>query len=68
MLKKLIPDKIDSPSRRQFVALAVLASVFGYPRSTGTTVSTLRIRGSLTMIDGWVLKESDLSNLDMNVY
>ncbi len=59
---------VKSPSRRQFVTLALLAAVFGYSRSSNVVDSNSRRREELIMLDGWVLKESDLSGLDANVY
>ena len=63
-----LPDTVNNPSRRQFVTLAFLAAAFGFSRSLNVVESNPGRLDKLIMLDGWILKESDLVDLDVNVY
>ena len=61
-------SSIDSLSRRQFIGMTMLAATPGSFTSPAVFAQEHGLRGGLVMIDGWILSESDLEELDMDVY
>ena len=59
---------IKKLSRRRFVTLAFVALIFDSSRSTKSSNHDMQLRNNIRMIDGWVLLESDLAAVDVNVY
>ena len=61
-------NSVDSLSRRQFIGMTMLAATPGSFASPAVFAQEHGLRGGLLMIDGWILSESDLEDLDMDVY
>ena len=59
---------IDSVSRRQFIGMTMLAATPGSFASPAVFAQEHGLRSGLVMINGWILSESDLEGLDMDVY
>ena len=59
---------IDSLSRRQFIGVSMLASIPGSFAAPTVFAQEHGLREGLVMIDGWILCESDLEELDVDVY
>ena len=67
-LHKRRTGPIDSLSRRQFIGMTMLAATPGSFASPPVYAQEYCLRGGLVMIDGWILSESDLERLDLDVY
>ena len=62
------PDISGNLSRRHFIALAAFAATFRFSSSADSSPVVSDTDDELIMVDGWVLKSSDLSDLHFNVY
>lgn len=67
-LDKQRMNPVDSVSRRQFIGMTMLAATPGSFASPSVFAQEKGLRADLVMIDGWILCESDLERLDMDVY
>ena len=55
-------------SRRQFIGVSMLAATPGSFAAPVVFAQEHGLREGLVMIDGWILCESDLEELDVDVY